>query len=156
MQDHSRALFSSQPAKGVRTKKRKKYRNDATCPMIIKGCSTGIPPIHVKIRTSATRAQNRNCVRGRNVRLRCFDVWRMGTTKRTRIDERRARTPPSLFGIERRMAYAKRKYHSGLMCGGVTKGLAGVKLSGSPRRLGENSAREVSAMRSAAKPKRSL
>jgi hypothetical protein len=28
-------------------------------------------------------------------------------------------TPPSLFGIERRIAYAHRKYHSGLMCIGV-------------------------------------
>lgn len=42
------------------------------------------------------------------------------------------------------------------MCGGVTKGLAGVKLSGSPRRLGENKANEVRAMRRAANPSRSL
>jgi len=26
-----------------------------------------------------------------------------------------ATTPPSLFGIDRRMAYAQRKYHSGLI-----------------------------------------
>lgn len=32
-----------------------------------------------------------------------------------RIDETRARTPPSLLGIDRRIAYANRKYHSGLM-----------------------------------------
>ena len=68
------------------------------------GCSTGIPPIQVRITTSATRVQNRNCVIGRKVKLRCLDVWRMGTTISTRIEERRARTPPSLFGIERRMA----------------------------------------------------
>lgn len=42
------------------------------------------------------------------------------------------------------------------MCGGVTKGLAGVKLSGSPSRFGENRAREARAVRSAAKPRRSL
>jgi len=41
-------------------------------------------------------------------------------------------TPPSLLGIDRRIAYANRKYHSGWMCTGVTRGLAGVKLSGSP------------------------
>lgn len=35
-------------------------------------------------------------------------------------------------------------------------GLAGVKLSGSPRRLGENSAREMRAISNAAKPSRSL
>ena len=42
------------------------------------------------------------------------------------------------------------------MCGGVTSGFAGVKLSGSPKRLGENKARAVSAARRTAKPKRSL
>ena len=80
----------------------------------------------------------------------------MGTTISTRMDDRRARTPPSLLGMDRRIAYANRKYHSGLMCGGVTSGFAGVKLSGSPRRLGENSAREIRAKRRAAKPNRSL
>lgn len=141
---------------GVRTRKRRKYRKDATCPIIMKGCSTGMPPIQVRMMTSATSVQNKNCVRGRNVRLRCFDVWRMGTTISTKIEDRRARTPPSLLGIERRMAYANKKYHSGLMCGGVTRGLAGVKLSGSPKRLGENSANEASAIRSAVNPTRSL
>lgn len=42
------------------------------------------------------------------------------------------------------------------MCAGVTRGLAGVKLSGSPRRLGENSAKEISAISNAAKPTKSL
>ncbi len=115
MQCHSSTLFSNHPAKGESTRKRKKYKKDATCPMMIKGCSTGMPPIQVRIATSATRVQNKNCVRGRNVRLRCFDVWRMGTTMSTRMEARRARTPPSLLGIERRIAYAKRKYHSGLI-----------------------------------------
>lgn len=75
---------------------------------------------------------------------------------RTRIEASRASTPPSLLGMERRIAYANRKYHSGLMCGGVTRGLAGVKLSGSPRRLGEKRARAVRVIRRTAKPKRSL
>lgn len=122
----------------------------------MKGCSTGIPPIQVRIMTSATRVQNRNCVIGRKVKLRCLEVCRMGTTIRTKIENSRAKTPPSLLGIDRRMAYANRKYHSGLMCGGVTRGLAGVKLSGSPSKLGENRAREASAVRRAANPKRSL
>ena len=38
----------------------------------------------------------------------------------------------------------------------MTSGLAGVKLSGSPRRFGENRAREVRKIMTAAKPKRSL
>lgn len=42
------------------------------------------------------------------------------------------------------------------MWGGVTSGLAGVKLSGSPSRLGENNARDVRVMSRAANPRRSL
>lgn len=42
------------------------------------------------------------------------------------------------------------------MWGGVTSGFAGVKLSGSPNRFGENRARAVRARRRAAKPSRSL
>lgn len=42
------------------------------------------------------------------------------------IESTNANTPPSLLGIDRRIAYANRKYHSGLICGGVFKGLAGV------------------------------
>lgn len=123
---------------------------------MMNGCSTGIPPIQVRITMSAIKTQKRTWVMGRNIVPRCFDVWRMGTTIRTRMDPRRARTPPSLLGMDRRMAYANRKYHSGLMCGGVTSGLAGVKLSGSPRRLGENSARDDRASRAIANPRRSL
>lgn len=42
------------------------------------------------------------------------------------------------------------------MCGGVTSGLAGVKFSGSPRRFGENKARDASAVNIIMKPRRSL
>lgn len=75
---------------------------------------------------------------------------------RTKIEPSRAKTPPSLLGMERRIAYANRKYHSGLICGGVTKGLAGVKLSGSPKRFGEKRAKDDKARRATAKPRRSL
>jgi len=54
--------------------------------------------------TSAIRTQNRSCVRGRKVRLRWFDVWRIGTTMSTKIEAKRASTPPNLLGMERRMA----------------------------------------------------
>lgn len=114
-------------------RKREKYSTEAICPMMMYGCSTGMPPIHVRMATSAMRVQKRSCESGRNVRLRCFDVCKKGTTIRIKIEARRARTPPSLLGIDRRIAYANRKYHSGLMWAGVTSGLAGVKLSGSPR-----------------------
>lgn len=42
------------------------------------------------------------------------------------------------------------------MWGGVTSGFAGVKLSGSPRAFGANRAREVSAIKRPANPRRSL
>lgn len=83
--------------------------------MVIKGCSTGWPPIHVRVRRSATRSQNRHWLRGRNIIPRCLEVWRIGMIARIRMESTRARTPPSLLGIDRRIAYANRKYHSGLI-----------------------------------------
>ncbi|KAF7644616.1 hypothetical protein LDENG_00218990 [Lucifuga dentata] len=104
----------------------------------------------------AMKTQNRNWEMGRKVRLRCLDVCNIGMSINTRIEASRAKTPPSLLGIERRMAYAKRKYHSGLMWGGVVSGLAGLKLSGSPSRSGVKRAIDVSMMSRMAKPRRSL
>lgn len=72
--------------------------------MIMYGCSTGMPPIHVRMIISATRVQNRNWVIGRNVSPRCFEVCKIGTTISTKMENSNARTPPSLFGIDRRMA----------------------------------------------------
>lgn len=56
-----------------------------------------------------------------------------------KIESTRAMTPPSLFGIERRMAYANKKYHSGWIWIGVFRGLAGLKFSGSPIENGAKS-----------------
>jgi len=58
-----------------------------------------------------------------------------GSTYKIKIELRRANTPPSLLGIDRKIAYANKKYHSGWIWGGVFKGLAGMKLSGSIRIL---------------------
>lgn len=71
---------------------------------MINGCSTGWPPIHVRMRRSATRIQYRVWVIGRKVRLRCFEVWRNGRKAKIRIERTRATTPPSLLGMERRIA----------------------------------------------------
>ena len=38
------------------------------------------------------------------MRPRCLEVWRTGTSNSTRIEAKSASTPPSLFGIERRIA----------------------------------------------------
>jgi len=42
------------------------------------------------------------------------------------IDKIKQITPPSLLGIERKIAYANKKYHSGWIWIGVTKGFAGM------------------------------
>jgi len=47
-----------------------------------------------------------------------------------------ARTPPNFLGIARRIAYAQRKYHSGLIWAGVERGLADIKFSGSLKIIG--------------------
>lgn len=111
---------------GIRTKIRRKYKIDASWPIMMNGCSTGWPPIHVRMRRSATKTQKRHWLIGRNIMLRCLDVWSMGMIARIKMDRTRANTPPSLLGIERKIAYANKKYHSGLMCGGVFRGFAGV------------------------------
>lgn len=41
---------------------------------MMNGCSTGWPPIHVRIIVFATKSQNKSCVIGRKVRLRCLEV----------------------------------------------------------------------------------
>lgn len=52
----------------------------------------------------AISSQNRLCEIGRNAFPRCLDRCRVGTIIRIRIENSRARTPPSLLGIERRIA----------------------------------------------------
>lgn len=89
---------------GIKKRNKEKYSMDAICPIIINGCSTGMPPIHVRMITSATRSQNSIWVIGRKVRLRCLEVCNRGTTIRIKMEASKARTPPNLFGIERRIA----------------------------------------------------
>lgn len=67
------------------------------------------------MRRLATSVQKRTCEMGRKVIERSLEVWRRGIRNRTKTEAARARTPPSLLGMDRRMAYANRKYHSGLM-----------------------------------------
>lgn len=59
------------------------------------------------------------------------------------IAANRAITPPNLLGIDRKIAYIHRKYHSGLMWIGVTRGFAIKKFSGSVNKLGSNKTRRL-------------
>lgn len=71
---HFKSLFSMRLTVGISTRIKRKYRMDANWPTMMYGCSTGWPPIHVKVRRSATRVQNRSWLKGRNIMLRCLDV----------------------------------------------------------------------------------
>jgi hypothetical protein len=68
----------------------------------------------------------------------------------------KASTPPNLLGIDRRMAYANRKYHSGWIWIGVFKGLAGLKFSGSPILLGNNNTIKMKNIKNVIAPSVSL
>jgi len=48
----------------------------------------------------------------------------MGRMNRIRSAAAKAITPPNLLGIDRRIAYTHKKYHSGLIWTGVTRGFA--------------------------------
>ncbi len=80
-----------------------------------------------------TKSQNFTLARGEN--LEGSLVLFIGII-RNRMEAASATTPPSLDGIERRMAYANRKYHSGWIWIGVERGFAGLRFSTSPRTSG--------------------
>lgn len=90
-----------------------KYAIVADCPIIMNGSSTGRAPIHVRIIQSITRHQNIIWLIGQNLRDDASALLVKGRMNRIKIASARAITPPSLLGIDRRMAYTHRKYHSG-------------------------------------------
>jgi len=80
-----------------------------------------------------TRVQNFSFL----VILNLFDMFFfVASTEIIRIEAPRAITPPSFEGIDRRITYANKKYHSGWMCSGAISGLAGLKFSTSPKMFG--------------------
>jgi len=68
---------------------------------------------------------------GENLELKEY-LFLNGKIEMIRIERTKAITPPNLLGMDRRIAYANKKYHSGWIWMGVFKGLAGLKFSGSP------------------------
>lgn len=65
------------------------------------------------MRKVATSNQKAACDSGRKELDSFFEVFRRGIKNRTSMAATRAITPPNLFGIDRRIAYANKKYHSG-------------------------------------------
>jgi len=79
----------------------KKYMIVRLFPIDSNGGSTGFAPIHVSRKKILTKDQNFSLDNGLNF----FDfVFIKGRIANTRMDARRATTPPSFEGIERRMA----------------------------------------------------
>lgn len=73
-----------------------------------------------------------------------------------RIEKIRAKTPPSFLGIDRRTEYVNKKYHSCLIWSSVLRAFAGVYLSGSPNKSGENRANIINIRTSNKAPKIAL
>jgi len=113
-----------------------KYIKVMIWPTKIKGVSTGHAPIHVKRTTRFSNVHRRILLMGKNWMPLILLFLIMGIKIKIAIDITRAITPPNLLGIDRRMAYANKKYHSGWMWMGVTNGFAGMKFSVSPSILG--------------------
>ena len=57
---HFRRLFLIMLVIDISTRIMSKYKIDASCPMIMKGCLTRCPLIHVSVSRSATKIQNRH------------------------------------------------------------------------------------------------
>lgn len=121
-----------------------KYIAVNACPISLNGGSTGLAPIHVSRHLIVTNLQNNNFFAGLNLLfiMKFFlsvifiGFFLIVNTMMIRIAATIASTPPSLDGIDRKIAYANRKYHSGWMCAGVVVILAVLKFSTSPSKFG--------------------
>lgn len=82
----------------------KKYVMVKYWPKYLKGSSTGRPPIQVRSRKVATMIQKRIWVGGLNWYPCLSWMLMIGIKNSTRIAVNMATTPPSLLGIDRRMA----------------------------------------------------
>lgn len=95
-------LFSVIPNKGL-IMKNVKYVIEASWPISVNGGSTGLVAAQVMMMNVVVKVQNISCIKGRNVMDRIWEVWVNGVVKRMAMDMTKARAPPSLFGIDRRM-----------------------------------------------------
>lgn len=88
-------------------------------------------PAQVRIQNMMANVQKEAFLIGENLDLSELLLLN-GKMEIIRIESTNATTPPNLLGIDRRIAYANKKYHSGWIWIGVFKGFAGLKFSGSP------------------------
>jgi len=81
---------------------------------------------------------------------------RIGNTEMPKIAANIVTTPPALWGIDRKIAYAYKKYHSGLITAGVFILLIGCHCKGSAARPEKVKAMPTSAANNKANPAKSL
>lgn len=70
----------------------------------MKGASTGFLPIQVRITAVDKNLQNIIFARGEKADDLVLKDWDIGRIMKIKIDAARARTPPNLFGMDRRIA----------------------------------------------------
>lgn len=75
---------------GLSTRIRRKCKTDTSWSMMINGCSTGYPPVHVNVSRSAPSSQNNHWMRDQNIMLCSFDVRGIVIIARIRIEKIRA------------------------------------------------------------------
>lgn len=81
-----------------------KYSAVQICPTVINGSSTWQAPKYIKAIKLATKTQKANRINGRNCAPRIRDVSSRGIASKISRAMNIARTPKSLFGIDRRIA----------------------------------------------------
>jgi hypothetical protein len=89
----------------------KKYSDVIAILKVKYGSSTGFIPNHVRAKNKITRGQNKNLILF--ILLCCIYLFFNLRGIKIIIDSSKASTPPNLFGIDRKIAYANKKYHSG-------------------------------------------
>ena len=118
--------FSFQPTTGAMTKKNKNQYAVPILPSRMNKPSAGMAPTYINKKKSATSIQT-NCFQiGLNTDDLILEVSNQGSKPITPIADTIAITPPNLSGIALNIAYQGKKYHSGTMCAGVTKGFASI------------------------------
>jgi len=80
--------------------------------MLSYGYSTALAPIHVKIMKVIIIYQTKIFWVGLNLEDK-INFFFIGRIEMIRIAIINPITPPSLFGMDRKIAYANKKYHSG-------------------------------------------
>lgn len=83
------------------------------CPRYTNGSSTGRAPSHVRISHTLICHQKKTLFPGYSLIPRNLLLYSRGQIYRIKIDKAKAATPPNLLGIDRKIAYAIKKYHSG-------------------------------------------